>query len=236
MTALINPYFVAPAIPTDPSFANVVLLCHFDGTNGATTFTDNSAAAHSVTGSAGAQLTTAQKQWGTASLDVTTATSVAASANSADWNFGSGQFTVEAWVRETTSHGGSLAAIVNHWAVSSPLEWWFGFSSNSLSFFYSTTGTGNVVVSGVFALTLNTWTHLAVDRNAANLVRVYANGAVIGSGTVPALFASTEQLRIGNDATLGRRWIGQIDDLRITKGVARYDGVFTPPAAPFPDA
>jgi hypothetical protein len=49
-------------------------------------------------------------------------------------------------------------------------------------------------------------------------------------------FDSTRTLSIGNDGNLTRGFIGQIDEVRITKGVARYAGAFTPPTAAFPNS
>jgi len=48
-------------------------------------------------------------------------------------------------------------------------------------------------------------------------------------------FDSSRPLTIGNDGNLNRGFIGQLDDVRITKGVARYAGAFTPPTGPFLD-
>jgi len=106
----------------------------------------------------------------------------------------------------------------------------------TLIFFYSLDGSTNSSITASYTLPLNTWVHIAVDRNLFGVTRIYANGVVIASGTnTAALFASTEPLRIGNDPTTARRFPGQIDDLRITKGAARYEGAFTPPAVVFPD-
>src|SRR6188768_3607270 len=89
-----------------PLATNVVLLCHFDGNHGDTTSIDSSLLANSLgfVGTVVPSITTAQAKFGVSSLD----TSVAAGsgrisvADNAGWDFGSGQFTVEAWVRFTT--------------------------------------------------------------------------------------------------------------------------------------
>lgn len=237
MTALVNPFwYAAPAGAPDPNFANVVLLCHFDGADLATTFTDSSLSNHTVTGSATARLTTAQQKFGTASLNISAGSAGASSADSPDWTFGAGQFTVEAFVRPTASISG-LSAVAAQLAAGNA-SWFFGFNAGTLQFYWSNNGASfPSPLSGSYTPTLNTWVHVAVDRNAANLLRIYANGAVIASVTAAdVLFNATTALSIGNDGTAGRTFVGQIDELRITKGVARYNGAYTPPAAPFPDS
>jgi hypothetical protein len=179
---------------------------------------------------------TAQQKFGTASL--ATVVAGANSANSGDWNFGNGQFTVEAWVRPTSTPSG-LRAIMAHWANASPIEWWFGWNGNALILYYSTDGSNALgPISGAYTPTINVWVHVAVDRDASNTVRIYAGGTVLVTTTVAAAFYSTTgtNLYIGDDGSVGRAFAGQIDDLRITKGVARYAGAFTPPIAPFPDS
>ena len=235
MTALINPYWF-PSVITDPYFANVVLLCHFDSANGSTVFTDSSSVHRSVTGSTGWTATTADFKFGTASLLCPNATGSCSCSDSADWDFGSGQFTVELWARRTAAGDDAL---LGQWSSTSNLGW--GLRANAtgglLEFYYSANGTTNTTkVSGSYTLPLNTWAHVAADRDASNVLRVYADGVVIASATVAVtFFNSTLPLAIGSDA-FTRAFSGQVDEVRITKGVARYAGAFSPPTAAFPDS
>lgn len=213
-----------------------VLICHFDGSNGQTTTTDSSASAHSVLLGSSATLSTAQSKFGGASL-LTTAIGNQhgiIQAGLTDFQFGSGQFTIEAWVYFTSHSGGNVYVVAGNYNGSSNLGWDFGQIAGSLAFYYSTTGTDNLNVGAAWTPTLNTWYHIAVDRDAANVLRVYLNGAVHASATVAsALYASTANLYLGNDGNLGRGFPGHIDELRISKGVARYGGAFTAPTSAF---
>lgn len=222
---------------TDPDFSSVVLLAHFDGTNGSTTFPDSSRSAHTLTGLSGAVLTTAQQKFGTASLYANLTNGVNVAVALTDFNFGAGKFTVECWGYASSAPIGTNG-LVTQFANAGPNKgWFFGFYNGSLEFFYSTTGSDQPVVGAAYAPPLNTWVHYAVDRDANNALRVYANGVVIASATVAStFFASTLAPNIGNDQTATRYWLGDIDDVRITKGVARYGGAFTPPTTAFPDS
>jgi hypothetical protein len=238
MTALVNPYLFA-SLTNDPYFANVVLLCHFDSANGATSFTDSSSAHRSVTGTSGWAATTAQAKFGTASLQCPNTSGNCTCSDNAAWDFGAGQFTVELWARRTATGNDAL---LGQWSTTSNLSW--GVRSDTsgsglLEFYYSANGTTNTTkVSGAYTLPLDTWAHIAADRDASDVLRVYADGVVIASATVTAVtfFNSSLPMYIGADATGGRGFAGQIDEVRVTKGVARYGGAFTPPTDAFPNS
>jgi len=238
MTALINPFWYAVA--TDPYFASVVLLMHFDGANGTNTFVDSSLYNHIFSASAsGITHTTAQQKFGSACLQNTLAGAFAATSDSADWYFAAGQFTIEAWIRPTATVV-NFPLIVAQFGSGGTQAWGVRFNGNAapgfFDFMYSQNGSTLSFVSAAYLPAVNTWTHIAVDRDASNVLRIYADGVVLNSATVTAtIFNSTNGLTIANDSLGASGFIGQIDDLRITKGVARYAGAFTPPTAAFPN-
>jgi hypothetical protein len=221
---------------------NTVLLVHADGTNGSTSFTDASSYAHTLTAVSTAQVTTSSSKFGTGSakFDGDTASYID-TGNATDFNFGSGQFTVELWAYYTsaTATGGSgqYRSAVSKWGPEGIDSWWFGNGNASdLGFLWSTSGVydGTKWLSGSFVPTLNTWYHIAVDRDASNLIRIYVNGAVIASQTVTDfLYASTQTCAIGDDKGGNPDGFpGYLDEVRVSN-VARYAGAFTPPIAPF---
>jgi hypothetical protein len=224
---------------SDPYFANVALLCHFDGTNGATATVDSSSHARTITriGSFNT-LSTTQAKFGATSTTINPSSGAYwRCADSADFDFGAGQFTVELWLFPTSTPSSGERRLVAQWAAGN-FAWFFGFgTSTALRFRYTVDGSTRISLDGAWTPILNAWYHLAVDRDAANVVRIYVDGTVAGSGTVAAtLFNSTATLEFaGDDGTALPPPAGFMDDLRITKGVARYGGAFTPPAAPFPD-
>jgi hypothetical protein len=221
-----------------PAAGNVKLLCHFDGTNGQTTTVDSSTYARTLSRASGnPTLSSTQSKFGGTSSVSSTATNVRWQApNSTDFDFGSGQFTIEGWVYFTSAPT-SVHALTAHWHGTGDLAFFFGHVSGSLAFYYSTTGSDNPSVGAAWTPALNTWYHIAADRDASNVLRVYLNGVVHASATVSATLHVPNPLYTldiaGSDTWGGIA--GYVDDIRIVKGEAVYGGAFTPPSAALPD-
>jgi hypothetical protein len=229
---------VSPGI-TDPYFSSVSLLLHMDGTGG--TFVDSSASSLSFTATGSATQSATQSKYGGKSLYLPGSGSYISAANTAAANFGSGNFTIEFWMRASaqgltpiihqTSQSGSQGWIVWNYDMVNPSN-----ATRKLSFFLN--GTNTVFATSSDAYADNEWTHIAVVRNGST-VTIYSNGTSVGSTTFSGSIASpSTQLMIGGilqgyswDTT--RYFTGYIDDVRITKGVAR---TITVPTAAFPDA
>lgn len=223
-------------MPGDPFFSSVSLLMHCDGTNGSTTFIDNSPAPLTLTAASAMTISTTHPAFGTGAAN---AGSLAATVNTGattPFQLGAGQFTVEGWVYLTSYNTSNQYCLVGNFAGSANLGWYFGFVNGSLVFYYSTTGTNTFNIGTAYTPALNTWLFITADRDASNVLRVYAGGVVVASGAAAAtIFASTANYQVGNDNNLNRAIPGQFDEVRVTKGVARYAGAFTPPTAAFPD-
>lgn len=216
----------------------VVLLCHCDGTNGSTTFTDVSPGARTLTASTCTVSTTSPK-FGTGSADFSAGSAAALTVSSgtgAEFNFGAAPFTVEAWAYFTTTPAGTQT-IASKWGSAGNLGWTFRMASGALAFFYSTTGSDSPSISAAFTPTLNTWYHLAADRDASNTLRIYVNGVVIASGAAAVTLApQSGSCIIGNEPTGTRGFPGRLDEVRIINDLAQYGGAFTPPTGPFTTA
>ena len=219
-----------PVPTSDPYYANVVLLMHMDQANGSLSPVDQKG--HVMTSAATIPITTAQFKFGSGSANQTSLGGAITTPDSADWEFGTGQFTVEAWIRNTTAPT-TFTSVLAHWGVAPERGWFFGFNGNQLIFLYSSTGSDAPVgAQGVYVPTLNGWDYIAATRDISNLITVRANGALIGSNTNAAAFWNANApLYIGNDSTNGRGFLGQIDEVRITKGIARNISIV--PTAPF---
>ena len=103
-------------------------------------------------------------------------------------------------------------------------------SSGQLYFFHNGTPT-----NASSHPTINTWNHIAVSRSGSSL-KVFLNGISVISLTNSVNFSRGGALIGTVTETIGAYGInGYIDDLRVTKGVARYTANFVPPTTAFPD-
>lgn len=236
---------------SDLFFSSTVLLMGFEGADastGAPGMTDESFAAHGLSsGIVGqAQIDTAQFKFGTSSLLLNTVSASSIQFNdSADWQLStanSDQFTIELFVRFAAT-GASKVFVCQSNTDGTEC---FSFQTKSgdatnFSFYYSPDGTFASEVathSSGAALTTNTWYALAVDKDSGGKIRLYKDGTMVGSSTPAnsAFFNSAVKLVIGATAGGGAALNGWIDEIRITKGVARYasDGGYTVTTAAFP--
>jgi hypothetical protein len=91
--------------------------------------------------------------------------------------------------------------------------------------------------SGLPALAINTWYHVALVRNGSSF-QIFQNGVAGTASTFAGnILHNTAPTYIGkSDGSAGNQFFnGYIDDLRITKGLARYTASFTPPARQHPN-
>ena len=96
----------------------------------------------------------------------------------------------------------------------------------------------SVLLNSISTLPLNTWTHVAFVSDSSGS-RIYLNGTQDATTTTASNWLGVSRpAYIGNAyhySTIPTPYYGYIDDLRITKGVARYTSNFTPPTIAFPN-
>jgi len=197
-------------------------------------------AAKAITAYGNAQISTAQSKFGGASGLFSGSGAYLSATDSTDWAFGSGDFTIDFWIR------------FNAFPTSGNLEMFFSqyFTSNNHQYFslYNNGGTlqwyievasgGSLIVSyavnPVVSLSLNTWYHVVYVRSG-NSWMIFQNGSQCGatgtySITVPDFAAATY---IGTYNTANSFLNGWLDEFRVSKGVARWTSNFTPPTGTY---
>lgn len=225
----------------DPNKASNSLLLHFDDSGSYRACFDSAGKAGFCYTSGGFSVSSVTKKIGAKSGSfLASSNSVVLTPDLPGFSFGTGDFTVEAWVNP--SELGQYRRIA-HFGPS-----WD--SANSVSFMASHVAAGGkpslwvykyspttplLVASSV--LPLNTWTHVAVSRNV-NTFRLFVNGVLDATATYSGSMenAATNMVAIGNVTNIASTvegFSGFIDEVRITKGVGRYTANFTPDTTEF---
>jgi hypothetical protein len=224
----------------DPYWANVVLLCHFDGSNGATSTVDSSPSAKTLTVNGNAQLSTAQSKFGGSALLLDGTGDYISAADSTDWSFGTAPFTVELFARFAVV-GTQIGFVGQYESGGAALTSSWLFSRNtSLEFRMVNSGGSALTITAAWTPVTGTWYHLAVDRDAGGAVRIYVDGAVMAT-SASALAGdirdvATTPLRVGRSTGVANTDLnGYMEEVRVTKGVCRYGGQFTVPQIAYPD-
>ncbi|WP_411885860.1 LamG-like jellyroll fold domain-containing protein [Polaromonas sp. YR568] len=230
-------------VPADPNMASVSLLLHGDGSHGSTAVVDSSLNPKIFTVAGGASLSTTQSKFGGSSLyfdGVDASNTAIAVADSPDFHF-PGAYTIEFWVRPSSFKP------INTWLYlqsdqvgkPAPIRLEIAPSTGLINVLGSSDNTNWLFASGLSstsALQLGTWSHIALADDGIT-ARLFVNGVLQASRATWSKTDSPDPLRIGGAYTGGdREFDGYMDDVRITKGVARYTAAFTPPVQAFPNS
>ncbi len=184
-----------------------------------------------------AQISTAQSKFGGSSMYFDgTGDYLVSRSDTNNYAFGTGDFTVEFWLRLNALPGAGPFFTLVDFRPEGTLGGAYGTTyldgSTAVLTYYANsanqiTGTG---------LSTGVWYHIALARSGTS-TRLFLDGTQVGSTYTDSTNYANGASRptIGTNAyipSLGHL-NGYIDDLRITKGVARYTANFTPPAAAF---
>lgn len=226
---------------TDPYWDNVVLLMSFDGANGSTTFIDSAKPARQFTSGApagnlpGPVISTQQSRFGGASVGFLNTNAYLAAPNSVDFQFRTADFTIEFWLYNNIPwvdqfNQGIVGQKANDYSSGWQIYRNTAYYTDRIAariggtndFFSATTPAVGV------------WEHWALTREGETL-RWFRNGVLDNTGFIQHDVNDTgDEFRIGAPQTWGGIMDAYIDEMRITKGIARYTDTFTPPTAAFP--
>jgi len=235
--------FIDHSTSLDPAFASVSLLLHGDGADGSTVFLDSGPSPKTPAVGGGAQISTVQSQYGGTSMKFDGSSSLLTYPHDATLNLANGDFTIEAsvYINSLAFHNVILQKDQS-----------FGTTFTSYAFYVSTSGqlqggvgTGDGagysqwLTSEPGLITPGQFYHVAFTRQGS-VLRLFVNGALVQTATQAGTPADGgKPLVIGRypagGGTADNWFNGYIDELRITKGVARYSANFTPPTQAFPN-
>lgn len=229
-TAVYTANFTPPTAPLTAISGTSFLM---SGTNGG--IFDN-AAMNDLETVGNAQISTAQSKFGGGSMYFDGTGDYLYEPFSTNFNLGTGSYTIEMWVRPAavadrrglfavSGGSGSVPKFVVHLDSGTPTIHYNGLTNGA-----------NINTAATSSVSANAWTHIAFCRNGSTWYW-FINGTQSGTGSNSTDITFTTQpsyVGYGGEAFFAE-FNGYIDDLRITKGYARYTANFTPPTAPFAD-
>lgn len=235
---IINPYALATSGPTDPLFAQVVTLLHFDGADGSTGILDS--IGNSWTASGGAAISTDQSQFGSASLELDgTNDFLRLAGPGSGFDLGASDFTFDWWFRASNVAISSAKPMwswrhndgVNNTQFAANLR--SGAIRVTISFNGVTDNTLAAFGTASMSLSNDTWHFCRITRSGSEF-KLFVDGTQRGTTYTSA----TSFSNLARDCYIGKNNLnhfgGFLDDFRVTIGTAR-DGAEVPAAA-FPDA
>ncbi|MFH1202244.1 MAG: RHS repeat-associated core domain-containing protein [Candidatus Omnitrophota bacterium] len=206
------------------------LYLNCNGSDGSRNFIDATGKNVSVYGNA--QIDTDQYQFGGASGLFDGNGDYLSLADSDDWSFGSEDFTIDFWVRfNALPSSGDGATILSQ--RESTIRWYVTLWNRSGTYewhFQTSDVSNSIVVVKATTVAIDTWYHIAVVRDGNNFM-IFQDGVQVGT-TVASADSVPDvagPLDIGTFNRIDANLNGWLDELRISKGIARWTSNFTPP-------
>jgi hypothetical protein len=222
------------------------ILLHFSGSNNSTTFIDSSRNNFVITASGNVKITSSISKFESRSgFFDGTGDNLLINYNTA-FNL-SGDFTIEVWFYPVSLNDSYILNFAGGLNIA-----WASYAlfvnANGVHFVGSSTNSGYDIGSEglgagtIGALTLNTWSHIAVTRQG-NVYRGFINGVQGYTQTLALTPYNPNARGLSIGGNYANTWggtpvssiNGYLDELRITKGVARYTASFVTQSVQFPD-
>jgi hypothetical protein len=179
---------------------------------------------------ANTKLSTAITKFGNASMYFDGTDDVLRAIASPNLDFRTGSFTVEFWMYAISTANSPAVVTVGSDAEGLVVRFVGG------NWYNYWVGAGDIFGTSGVAVTTGQWVHVAWTRNGTSM-KFFVNGTQIGNTvTSTANHVSTGGASVGGPSTSGTAFAvfnGYVDDVRITKGYARYTANFTPPTSAF---
>ena len=227
---------------SDPNIGKVSLLLH-GNSEAPGVFADSGAYGQVATVIGSPAGVTAQKKYGSSSIAFNGSSDALSYAHSENLNLALGDFTIETWVYVNSLSLGSTILQKDQLYGSTFPSYALSIGANgSLNAHIGTGSTAAYsqwVSSAAGLIAPGNWHHVAYTRQGTTL-RLFVNGALVQTATQSRTATDGgKALVIGRYPSGGGAadgWLnGYIDDLRITKGLARYTASFAAPSAEFPN-
>lgn len=198
-------------------------------------FTDESNYAHTVTPYNTISISTEQAKFGTSSIKkVDQYDYMTVVEENGEFDFGTGDFTVEAWIINNNSAAIACGGGPTNGA------WLFGtYGATADSLGWGRSFVAWDLSSATLTWNNNQWYHVAASRSGG-VLKLFRDGVQVASAsnttsyTLPnnVLVVGARQ-DVSGTTSIGNGFTGYLDGFKITKGVGLYTSNFTPPTSPF---
>lgn len=226
----------------DPDFDNVLLLLGFDNTSDIYLVRDGSSYDRKIAYryNPGSYVTTTQRGLANRGTGFFSNSSGIYYEDSADWALGTDEFTVEFWVLDDFYNAFQHIIGQRNADSASNTAWVLTTltGDGGVEFIGSNGSTLSQFASGTKTLHRNAWNHVALTRDASGVFRMFINGVMwVKDTTHPTLAIQNlaSPLTIGTKTDHTNPTTAYLDEIRITRGVCRYDtdASFYPDLKPF---
>lgn len=219
----------------------VVFGCHYNDGNGVASSTDFSTAqaAKTITFNGGATCSTGASKFGASVLALVASTSSYLElSDHANWDKDLlGAYTAETFIRPAAVNAFYYIMGNGDKSAGGTAEGWSLYIDSDANIYFRLGGGGLTTINAAHGMSATTWYHAAWDVGVDGVYRVYVDGAVKATSAANTLATSAANpFRIGRVAVLfefNGYFDGYHDEARVSKGVQRYGGAFTPPTAEF---
>lgn len=161
--------------------------------------------------------------------DDITALQVIAAASNTDFTFGTGDFTIEFWMKHGAT--GSYDLLYDGRRSSTDIAPMLYLVSGKIKYYTD----GNDKITGTSDITHDSWHHIALCRSSGS-TKLFLNGVQEGStySDSNSYVAKLNRPTIGGEGPnfANNPFGGFLSNLRVVKGTALYTSNFTPPTSP----
>lgn len=224
---------LSQGVPPDALISQVKVLLHMNGVNNGTSFPASKGGTITPQGSVVTK--TDVKKFGVSSayFDGNADYLAFPTISNADASFGTGDFTVEGFAYiPSDPNTGALRYFFGAGVGGITINWYDGGAgASALKMVVTKEGTGIVMLTSGPVIPIGQMFHWAVTR-AAGTTRLFIDGIIVVFGA-----DATDYTVTSSGMNIGYNHFGYIDEVRVTKGTARYTSSHAGnvPVIPFAD-
>ena len=121
--------------------------------------------------------------------------------------------------------------LIDKWSTGNVNSWQLYWRSSGTSIAFYVGSTVVVQDPNPSNIVVGEWNHIALSKSGTT-VRLFINGIVVATNTSSVSYTNTLPIGLGVQLSTATNYLsGYMQDVRVTKGLARYTTTFTPPAA-----